>query len=268
MRPISLASVAMGPILAVAVGVAIPAAATVQHYVALGDSYSSGVGAGGYIGSSGSCERSTNAYSALWARANSPASYVSVACAGATTTDVINSQLPELTASTTLVSMTVGGNDEGFSTIMEDCNLRGTSTCVSDINAAEADARANLPGKLAQVFAGIAARAPNARVVLLGYPLFYDLAHNCIGLSQTSRAKIDEGIDLLDSILSQAAAAAHATFADVRNAFGGHEICDSNRWLHSVNIFDLEESYHPTATGQSSGYYPVFAAVAASNSTS
>jgi len=41
-------------------------AATTVNYVALGDSYSSGLGAGDYISSSGSCDRSTNAYPALW----------------------------------------------------------------------------------------------------------------------------------------------------------------------------------------------------------
>jgi lysophospholipase L1-like esterase len=259
-RPSALVSVALGPMLAVAVGVAVPAAATVQNYVALGDSYSSGVGAGSYVGSSRSCERSTNAYSAVWARANTPTSYVSVACSGARTIDVINDQVRTLTAATTLVSLTIGGNDEGFATIMEDCNLRGTSACVREISAAETDAGTNLPSKLAQVFSAITTHAPNARIVLLGYPRFYDLAHNCIGLSQTSRSKIDEGIDVLDAVLAQAAVDAGVTFADVRGSFGGHEICDSNRWLHSVNIFDVEESYHPTATGQSQGYYPVFAA--------
>jgi lysophospholipase L1-like esterase len=257
-----LVSVALGPMLAVAVGVAVPAAATVQNYVALGDSYSSGVGAGSYLAGSGGCERSANAYSALWAKANSPTSYVSVACSGAKTSDVIATQLLALHASTTLVSLTVGGNDEGFATIMTDCNLRGTSTCVREISAAETDAGTNLPGKLARVFAGIASRAPNAHVVLLGYPRFYDLGHDCVGLSQTSRAKIDEGIDVLNAILAQAAADAGVTYADLRGAFGSHEICDSHRWLHSVNIFDLEESYHPTATGQSQGYLAVFSAAA------
>jgi hypothetical protein len=51
-------------------------------------------------------------------------------------------------------------------------------------------------------------------------------------------------------------------FADVRGAFSGHEICDSGSWLHSVNILDVSESYHPTAAGQSGAYDPVFSAAA------
>ena len=48
------------------------AAAVAVNYVALGDSYSSGLGAGSYISSSGSCDRSTNAYSQLWANTHAP----------------------------------------------------------------------------------------------------------------------------------------------------------------------------------------------------
>ena len=51
-------------------------------------------------------------------------------------------------------------------------------------------------------------------------------------------------------------------FADVRSAFSGHEICDSSSWLHSVNFLDIPESYHPTASGQSGAYEPVFSASA------
>lgn len=230
------------------------------RYVALGDSYSAGVGAGSYISSSGSCDRSPNAYSALWAAAHAPSSYASVACSGATTTDVINKQLSALSSSTTLVSITIGGNDENFGGIMQDCNLKGTTTCVNEINAAKADATAHLPAKLAKVYSAIKSKASNAHVVVLGYPDFYDVAKSCIGLSQASRTAIDSGIDLLDSLTKTAATKAGFTFGDVRSAFVGHEICDSGRWLHSVNLLDIEESYHPTATGQKSGYLPVFSA--------
>lgn len=241
---------------------ALAADASGANYVALGDSYSSGVGAGDYIDSSGSCDRSPNAYSALWADAHDPASYRSVACSGAKTTDVIANQLSALSSSTTLVSITVGGNDENFAGIMEDCNLYGTSTCVSEIESAEADARANLPGKLATLYDAIRTKAPNAHVVVLGYPDFYDLSNDCIGLSQESRTAIDGGIDLLDSIIRTAATTAGFTYGDVRGSFDGHEICDSDRWLHSVNFWDITESYHPTADGQEYGYLPVFAAKA------
>jgi hypothetical protein len=57
-----------------------PAAAAGTNYVALGDSYSSGTGAGNYDPASGSCNRSANAYPNLWAAAHSTSSYKFVAC--------------------------------------------------------------------------------------------------------------------------------------------------------------------------------------------
>jgi lysophospholipase L1-like esterase len=246
------------------VALATPAAASSSvNYVALGDSYSSGVGAGNYIASSGSCDRSTNAYSALWAAAHAPTSYTSVACSGATTTTVNNTQLSALSASTTLVSITIGGNDVGFSNIMETCVLQGTSACVSAVQQAENFANASLPGLLDTTYNGIRAHAPNAAVVVLDYPVFYQLGTFCIGLSSTSRAKINEGINLLDGVTSAAAARHGFVFADVRSIFVGHQLCSGGtKWLHSLNITDITESYHPTAAGQSGGYLPVFTAAA------
>jgi lysophospholipase L1-like esterase len=252
---------------AAALPMLVPAQASAQsavHYVALGDSYSSGVGAGSYIGSSGSCDQSTSAYPALWDAANQPASYVSKACSGATTATVLGSQLSALSTATTLVSITVGGNDVGFSSVMETCVLESTGSCVSAVSNAESLMTSQLPGELDSVLNAIKADAPDARVVVLDYPDLYDLSRSssCIGLSTTDRTDLNNGANELDSQI-QAAAARHGdVFADVRGAFGGHEICDSSRWLHSVNILDISESYHPTASGQSGAYEPVFSASA------
>ncbi len=263
---IALVPVVLAALATLVVALAVPAsAASGVRYVALGDSYSSGVGAGDYLASSGSCERSALAYSQLWTNAHAPASYTSVACSGAKTTDVVASQLSALTSSTTLASITIGGNDVNFAGVLEDCVIFGTSTCVTEINAAENTARTQLPGWLDNAYNGIRSHAPNAHVVVLGYPRFYDTsAWFCIGLSSTSRNKINEGADVLDGVISSAAARHGFTFADVRSPFAaGHEICDgSNSWLHSVDWSEITASYHPTAAGQSGGYLPAFSASA------
>lgn len=244
---------------------AVPAAdaASSVSYVALGDSYSSGLGAGSYISSSGSCDRSTNAYPEQWAGANSPASFVSVACAGATTSDVINSQVSALSAGTTLVSITIGGNDAGFSSVMETCVLSSTSTCLSAVAKATAFASTQLPGLVTSTLRAIRQHAPNARIVLLGYPDLYDLTKSgtCIGLSTQDRTALNAGASALDSALSEAVSTVAdpgIVYADVRGQFAGHEICDSGSWLHSVDLLAISSSYHPTASGQELGYEPVF----------
>jgi lysophospholipase L1-like esterase len=242
-----------------------PAAGASVNYVALGDSYSSGLGAGNYISSSGSCDRSNNAYPERWAGSHSPASFNSVACAGATTSDVISGQVSALSGSTTLVSITTGGNDAGFSSVMETCVLFSTSSCVSAVDTAENFVATQLPARLDTTLADIRAKAPDAKIVVLDYPELYDLSRSssCIGLSTTDRTALNAGADDLDSALQAAAARAGDTFADVRGQFAGHEICDgSASWLNSVDIFSLSSSYHPNANGQELGYEPVFAGIA------
>ncbi len=243
--------------------VALPAAAaTPARYVALGDSYSSGLGAGN-DDTGGSCDRSAAAFSALWAAAVGPVSYLSLACAGATTSGVTSGQVPAIPVDTTLISITAGGNDVGFSTIMTTCALHGTTACVAAVNTAEQTATTVLPGRLDTTYSAISARAPGARVVVLGYPLFYQLDNwFCVGLSAASRAKIDEGINLVDGVLAAAAARHGFVFADVRPAFVGHQLCSGSKWLHSVDLADLAESYHPTADGQRLGYLPAFTSAA------
>ena len=247
---------------AAVIGGAIPAkAATAVNYVALGDSYSSGVGTGS---TSGSCGQSSQAYGPLWA-ASHATSFTFAACSGATTANVISSQLSSLSSSTTLVSLTTGGNDVGFTSIMETCILESTSSCESAVSSAESYAENTLPGSLNTALADIHAKAPNAKIVLLDYPVFYDTSVSiCIGLSSADHQSIDAGINILDGVIQAAAARDNATFADVRSAFSSHELCDGNDWLHSLNILDISESYHPTAAGQADAYLPVFSAAAAS----
>jgi len=239
-------------------------ATAVVNYVALGDSYSSGVGAGDYISSSGSCDRSSLAYPEQWADAHSYAAFVSVACSGATTADVLSSQVSALSASTTLVSITIGGNDAGFSSVMETCVLESTSACLKALAAAQAFVTDELPARLNTTLATIKDDAPDAKIVVLGYPDLYDLSKSssCIGLSTADRTALNQGADELDSALATAAGVEGDTFADVRGEFAGHEICDSSSWLHSVDIFSISSSYHPTAAGQELGYLPAFTSAA------
>jgi len=248
-------------VLALGSSVAAPAYAAGAHYVALGDSYSSGDGAGSYDSASGSCLRSANAYAAKWAASHSTASFKFVACAGATSANVISSQLGSVTSDTTLVSITVGGNDVGFSNVMQTCVLGTDSACKTAVGNAESATDSVLPGRLATLFGKIKAAAPNAHVVVLDYAHLYKITSFCIGLSNTKRTALNAGADHLDTAIAKATANAGYTFTDVRSRFSGHELCSGDGWLHSVTI-PIAESYHPTATGQISGYLPVFTAAA------
>ncbi|MEL3951418.1 MULTISPECIES: SGNH/GDSL hydrolase family protein [Streptomyces] len=233
--------------------------AAAPAYVALGDSYSSGVGAGSYDGGSGNCKRSTRSYPALWAAANSPSSFSFTACSGARTGDVLNNQLGPLNSGTGLVSLSVGGNDAGFADVMTTCVLQSESSCVTRVNQAKAYVDSTLPGQLNQVYSAIRSKAPSARVVVLGYPRFYKLGGSCLaGLTEGERRAINGAADHLNTATAKRAADHGFTFGDVTTTFTNHEICSGDSWLHSVNWGNIGESYHPTAAGQSGGYLPVF----------
>jgi lysophospholipase L1-like esterase len=235
-------------------------ASSTVRYVALGDSYSSGDGAGSY--SDGSCRQSANAYPELW-HASHGGTFSNETCAGATTADVLSGQLGALSSSTTLVSITIGGNDVGFSGVMETCVLKSTSSCVRAVEAAEKEARGTLPASLDNVFAAIASDAPNAKVVVLGYPQFYDLSRSssCIGLSTTDRKYLNRASVVLDGVVSAAAAKYGDSYVDPDRYFAGHQICDSGSYLNSVDWLDLTASYHPKASGQKDGYLPAIVSV-------
>ena len=234
-----------------------PAHAAGASYVALGDSYSSGNGADNYDDASGDCHRSFNSYPYLWKAAHSPSSFADTSCSGAVTTDVTNKQLGPLSSSTTLVSLTIGGNDAGFADVMTTCAVGSDSTCVNRVNEAENYARNTLPSRLDATYNAIRAKAPNAKVVVLGYPRMYKLNVFCVGLSDTKHRKINEAADVLNEVIAARAAAHGFTFGDVRTTFNGHELCSGDDWIHSVVISPFWASYHPTAIGHAQGYYPV-----------
>jgi hypothetical protein len=237
-----------------------PARSADPAYAALGDSYSSGLGAGGYDPAAGDCRRSDKAYPALWASAHKPSSFAFTACAGATTADVVARQLGSLTSATGLVSISVGGNDAGFADVMATCVLQSQNACLDRVAKARGFVDKTLPGRLDSAYKAIRTRAPHAHVVVVGYPRLYKVPGNCLlGIGDTARKALDGAADDLDGVIAKRAADHGFTFADVRTVFTGHELCSGSPWLHSVTL-PPAESYHPTAAGQRGGYLAAFGA--------
>ena len=244
--------------LAAALLVGPPAQAVAPNYVALGDSYSSGVGTRTYINDGTSCQRSTYAYPWLVAQAKGYALNFK-ACGGAKVSDVTATQLGALSTTTNFVTLSVGGNDAGFSNVITECAKPGwASDCDGKINTAQSYINNTLPGSLSTLYASIKSKAPNAKVVIVGYPRLFN-GEDCNAgtwFSPAEETRLNQTADLINAELSAAASAKGFSFANPTNAFIGHAVCDSPEWLNGLSN-PTGESYHPNTTGHASGYKPL-----------
>jgi lysophospholipase L1-like esterase len=233
--------------------------AAAELYVALGDSYSSGTGTRTYFDSG--CQKSVYAYPSLVDTQRPNTDLVFAACSGATTTNVLNSQVNSLTAGTNWVTITVGGNDAGFSDVITECALPGwLSNCDGAINAAQSFINNTLPGRLTNVYNAIKSRSPNAIVIVLSYPrLFMGVDCNAgTFFSASEMTRLNQTADLLRNVTQSRALAAGANFRfkDAIPPFTGHAVCSSSEWINGLSN-PIGESYHPNRTGHSGGYAPL-----------
>jgi lysophospholipase L1-like esterase len=237
---------------ALCAGVLVPAAAAsaAPQYVALGDSYSSGVGTREFYEEPGECDRSPDAYGPKIA-AKRGYTLNFEACSGAKTTEVNEKQLGHLSASTSLVTITIGGNDAGFSNVIINCALY-YFTCGEAIDEADEFIAKKLPGLLETTYKDIRAKATTAQVIVLGYPkLFTKEGKTCNVnfLTSGNEKKMNESAEKLDSVIKGRAEAMKFAFVNPTSAFEPHEVCSSSEWLNGQSL-PLSESYHPNVSGQ------------------
>jgi lysophospholipase L1-like esterase len=179
------------PTMAAAAGVKSSAAYTAPSgpIVALGDSYTAGalLPLDSHAKPPG-CLRSTKAYPVLVAHALG-VPLIDAACASAGVKEMTGSQrtylgtnpaqLTALARDDRMVLLTLGGDDTGFLNVLKECvKLSFTRPWGSPCEAhyapggndqLAAAATAEAP-KMARVLAAIGARAPRARIVVVGYP--------------------------------------------------------------------------------------------------
>ncbi len=259
-RLVRLAASCVGTIAALGLLVA-PGQAAAVSYVALGDSYSSGLGTRTYLDDGTECRRSTASYPALVAASRGWTLDLR-ACSGATIPDVRSAQLGALSSATQEVTISVGGNDAGFADVLTECALPAwASDCDGAIDGAEAVIDGTLPGSLAGLYADIAARAPSADVVVVGYPRVF-MGEDCNALtwfSPEEQSRLNATADRLNALVASRASAAGFGFANPTSAFTGHAVCDDPEWLNGLSS-PIDESYHPNVAGHRDGYAPVVGA--------
>lgn len=205
------------------------------------------------------CARSPLSYPPLWAAEHHPASFRFVACSGATTADVRGNQISALSPDTDLVTITVGGNDVGFGPVLQTCTFAESDrTCIAAVDAAEAYSRSVLPGRLARTYAEIRGAAPDAQVIVLGYPRLFDLAPSCadpLVPNLVRREKLNEGSDVINTVIQKTVSQQPGfSFSDVRDRFASHEVCSADPWINGPSVPTFVGRYHPNQTGYRDGY--------------
>lgn len=255
--------------------------------VALGDSYA----AGNLIptsptGTPAGCLRSTHNYSGDVRADIGASSYVDAACSGATTADMTQSQstavgtnppqFDALAANDSVVTLTIGGNDIGFSSIIEECTKLSVTNpfgnpCQKHYTAGGTDqlaaAIAAAGPKVAAVLQGIHSRAPQARILLVGYPdILPNTGTGCWPVVPLAHGDVpylrSTEIDL-NQTLAQEAAANGATFVNTYTATIGHDVCQSPSVKFVEGLVPTSPAYpfHPNQKGQQAMASQVLAAL-------
>lgn len=248
------------------------------RYVALGDSFSSGEGARDYEPGTDTardrCHRSANAYPKLLSRPGMvPGTRLRLsfyACSGATTAKNLLSvprfgEPPQidrpLLRRAQLVTLSIGGNDAGFTRVLAECSRAARTHCYQGPSRTRIlRGIRGLRAPLAAAYEAIHRRTGlHAKVVVVGYPNLFPV-RGCAKLravfSARSQAFLRLAGGVLDRTIATAAGAAGVRFVDVRGAFKGHEVCSRHEWIdffvapRAHRLTATMGSFHPNVAGQ------------------
>ncbi|MGW4319660.1 SGNH/GDSL hydrolase family protein [Streptomyces sp. NPDC004684] len=271
LRRVMTATIAAAGALALGLSGATAQAATSLDYVALGDSYSAGSGVLPVDVSNLLCLRSTADYPHVVA-SRTGARLKDVTCGGAQTKDFTEAQYPgvapqvqALGTDTDLVTLTIGGNDNGtFINALTSCATAGVlsggagSPC-KDENGALFDDQidANTYPALKSALRAVHDKAPNARVAVLGYPWITPAAPDPSCFVKLPVASGDvaylRGIQAhLNDVVRRAAEETGATYVDFAQASEGHDACKpaGTRWIEPLLFGSNVVPVHPNALGE------------------
>jgi lysophospholipase L1-like esterase len=224
-------------------------------YDALGDSYGSGYGAPPYYDA---CGRSLGAYAQQVDGRMRIDLDDFAACAGATTDTLETGQLWALDEETDLVTVSVGGNDIGWGTVVGACVLSTDAHCAGALGAMTGAIQLLLPTLLHDTYSRIEAAAPDAHVVVTGYPrLFSPEFGDYHNASPAEQQLMNEGADRLNAVIEEVAAEHGFQFVDVTRRFDGHGVNAPEPWV--LGLTD-PAAFHPNPSG-----YEAYAAAVTSS---
>jgi hypothetical protein len=237
-------------------------AAVPRHFVVLGDSYAAGIGAGSYYESSGKCWRSSKAYWALLAPQLRTGLISDAedfeACSGDKTSH-LRGKLDVLDRDTALVTVSIGGNDLHFADVVKGCAKPLGKSCEQEINEHidDPDELRKLRTSLDATYRAIRKQAPNALVLVLGYPELVPPDHvdGCGAMDDADAPRLHRAaVKVNGAIAETVGKRPQFRFVDLVPTFRDHPACnkDAVDWINGVTSIDGPgqlASFHPDATG-------------------
>lgn len=265
----------------------------IKKYIALGDSFSAGEGVPPYFPDThtdrNQCHRSSAAYAThvrapgsqqtlhqRFLQQEEGVNWMFIACSSAVMKNVRREGVPQwnepgtqlqqgaVTEEADLVSITIGGNDAEFVTVLKLCSF--AHDCLDpgfrpfdDMTftawlAAKID---SLYQPLAETYSEVVDAGPNAILAVLGYPhMFPDTyaEQTCmflIGWTPDEQRWLNQMGDRLNGVIATATQNQGAYFVDVTSHFWNHEICaEGGEWINHLDFGDLGSSFHPNHVGQ------------------
>ena len=267
----------------------------VRTYAALGDSYSAGEGISPYLTGTrdgeSRCHRSPYAYSQQLQFEEPPATVRFVACSGAVTRDAtegfrVNDTdvLPQIVhppdETVDLVTITMGGNDVLFSSIVTHCLLHDDCTN-AEFTPPDEPGRAVvtyppaaplgrwaietadlLAPHLGTLYRDLGTAYPEARIVVLGYPYLFPSGPAKVSLSdcdtvlrmvsEKERTRLRDLQDRFNDIIYEEAVDEGVDFVSPVAIWDGHEPCgDRGQYTNAVKpIVGSPGTFHPNRRGQ------------------
>ncbi len=174
----------------------------------------------------------------------------------------------QITDTVDYVTLSIGGNDVDFAGIITTCATGSTYLGSKKLDTTLAALWANFgetKANIKQVYAQIAAAAPEAAILVTGYPTLLDNTGKGFLISKKEAVTINQNVsmfnDELEALVNECRAEGmNIYFVDVEAAFAGHEAYTDDPWINKIILGAQSQeldykavasaySIHPNATG-------------------
>ena len=245
-----------------------PHPAKLDAYVAMGDSFTSLAGIGPF--DDDGCKRATKDYPHLVAKDLGITDFADVSCGGASSDSLTQPQRlpqnagtrdPQLDAvdkHTKLVTIGIGMNNGAPQlsyALLYLCNrINGiiNAACSAYLKLPDSDVTAAITTMAKQVgenLQQIRKRAPNARIVLVGYPRVLGDDADCptqLPMPAAAAGRLRSAMKLVNEDLAATAKKAKVDYIDMYAASKGHDVCSSDPWVNGLyNLPGKAFQFHP-----------------------